>query len=89
LAFIELGLNAGGVPDGLANGLPRAERYFRKYLTMEPEGGEPHHAAAHWRLGLVLEKEGKNAEAIGEMEEALRAEPDFKEAKADLKRLRK
>jgi hypothetical protein len=56
---------------------------------MEPEGGEPHHAAAHWRLGLVLEKEGKKAEAIGEMEEALRAEPDFKEAKGDLKRLRK
>jgi hypothetical protein len=21
--------------------LPRADRYFRKYLTMEPEGGEP------------------------------------------------
>jgi tetratricopeptide (TPR) repeat protein len=69
--------------------LPRAERYFRKYLTMEPEGGEPHHAAAHWRLGLVLEKEGKKSEAIGEMEEALRAEPEFKEAKADLKPLRK
>ena len=69
--------------------LPRAERYFRKYMTMEPEGGEPHHAAAHWRLGLVLEKEGKKAEAIAEMEEALRAEPDFKQAKEDLKRLKK
>jgi tetratricopeptide (TPR) repeat protein len=69
--------------------LPRAERYFRKYLTMEPEGGEPHHAAAHWRLGLVLEKEGNKPEAIAEMEEALRAQPDFKEAKEDLKRLKK
>jgi tetratricopeptide (TPR) repeat protein len=69
--------------------LPRAERYFRKYLTMEPEGGEPHHAAAHWRLGLVLEKEGKNQEAIVEMEESLRLEPELKEAKQDLKRLRK
>jgi tetratricopeptide (TPR) repeat protein len=69
--------------------LPRAERYFRKYLTMEPEGGEPRHAAAHWRLGLVLEKEGKKAEAIAEMEAALHAEPDFKEAKEDLKRLKK
>ena len=69
--------------------LPRAERYFRKYLTLEPEGGEPHHAAAHWRLGLVLEKEGKKAEAIAEIEEALRAQPDFKQAKEDLKRLKK
>jgi tetratricopeptide (TPR) repeat protein len=69
--------------------LPRAERYFRKYLTMEPEGGEPHHAAAHWRLGLVLEKEGKKSEAIAEMEEALRAQADFKAAKEDLKRLKK
>jgi len=69
--------------------LPRAERYFRKYLTAEPEGGEPSHAAAHWRLGLVLEKEGKKPEAIAEMEAAVRAEPDFKEAKQDLKRLKK
>jgi tetratricopeptide (TPR) repeat protein len=69
--------------------LPRAERYFRKYLTMEPEGGEPHHAAARWRLGLVLEKEGKKPEAIAEMEAALHAEPDFKKAKEDLKRLKK
>lgn len=68
--------------------LPRAERYFRKYLTMEPEGGEPNHAAAHWRLGLVLEKEGKRPEAIGEMDEALREQPDLKEAKDDLKRVR-
>src|SRR5208283_4382490 len=27
--------------------LPRAERYLRKYLTMEPEGGEPPWSAAH------------------------------------------
>ncbi len=69
--------------------LPRAERYFRKYLTMEPEGGEPKHAAAHWRLGQVLEKQGKKQEAIAEMEEALRLQPDFKQAKEDLKRLKK
>ena len=69
--------------------LPRAERYLRKYLTMEPEAGEPPLAAAHWRLGQVLEKEGKKAEAIAEMEEAVRLQPDFKEAKEDLKRLKK
>ena len=75
----------------LASGkdLPRAERYFRKYLTVEPEGGEPHWAAAHWRLGQVLEKQGKKPEAIAEMEESLRLEQDFKQAKEDLKRLKK
>jgi tetratricopeptide (TPR) repeat protein len=69
--------------------LPRAERYFRKYLTMEPEAGEPNHAAAHWRLGQVLEKEGKKPEAIAEMQESLRLQPNFKPAKEDLKRLKK
>lgn len=34
--------------------LPRAERYFRKYLTQENEPGSATHAEAHWRLGLVL-----------------------------------
>ena len=42
----------------------RAERFFRKYLTQEPEGGSPNWAAAHWRLGLVLEKEGRKNDAI-------------------------
>ena len=69
--------------------LGRAERYFRKYLTIEPEGGEPPLAAAHWRLGLVLEKEGKKAEAISELEESVRMDGDFKQAKEDLKRLKK
>ena len=69
--------------------LPRAERYFRKYLTMEPEAGEPPWAGAHWRLGQVLEKEGKKSDAIAEMEEAVRLEPDFKPAKEDLSRLKR
>lgn len=75
----------------LASGkdLPRAERYFRKYLTMEPEAGEPNWAAAHWRLGQVLERDGKKPEAIAEIQESLRLQPDFKPAKEDLKRLKK
>ena len=68
--------------------LPRAERYFRKYLALEPEGEMPHWAAAHWRLGLTLEKEGRKPEAIAELEAALKLEPDFEPAKKDLKRLK-
>lgn len=69
--------------------LPRAERYLRKYLTVEAEPGEPPWAGAHWRLGQVLEKEGKKTEAIAEMKEALRLQPDLKPAKDDLSRLQK
>lgn len=66
----------------------RAEQYFRKYLTQDPEGGQPNLAAAHWRLGQVLEKEGKKPEAIAELETSIRLQPNFEPAKKDLKRLR-
>jgi tetratricopeptide (TPR) repeat protein len=69
--------------------LPRAERYFRRYLTIDPEAGEPPWSGAHWRLGQVLEKEGKKTEAIAEMQEAVRLQPDLKPAKDDLTRLKK
>src|SRR5436305_6999070 len=68
--------------------LGRAERYLRKYLTQEPEGLAPTLAAAHWRLALVLEKLGRKPEAVKELEESLRLQPDFENAKKDLKRLK-
>ena len=68
--------------------MSRAESYMRKYLSQDPEAGTPPLYAAHWRLGLVLEKEGRKAEAIKEFEEALRLQPDFESAKKDLKRLK-
>lgn len=69
--------------------LPRAEKYFRKYLTQtEVEGATPPLAAAHWRLGLVLEKEGRKPEAISELQSALSIDPNFELAKKDLKRLK-
>jgi hypothetical protein len=36
-------------------------------LTVEPEGGEPPLAVAHWHLGRVLKKEGKKAEALSKI----------------------
>lgn len=68
--------------------LSRAEGYMRKYLSQEPEGGTPSLSAAHWRLALILEKEGRKPDAIRELEEALRLQPDFENAKKDLKRLK-
>jgi len=73
---------------GQGKELPRAEGYFRKYLTQEPEGNMPRRAAAHWRLGLVLEKQGRKPEATAELETAVRLEPNFEPAKKDLERLK-
>jgi tetratricopeptide (TPR) repeat protein len=68
--------------------LPRSERYLRKYLSQDPEGLTPSLSAAHWRLALILEKEGRKHDAIRELEESLRLQPDFENAKKDLKRLK-
>ena len=68
--------------------LAREERYFRKYLTQEAEGESPSLAVAHKRLAVVLEKRGRRAEAIAELEAALRLQPDFPDAKKELKRLK-
>ncbi len=82
--FFEAGqtlLEAGG-------DLTRAERCLRKYLTQEPEAGAPALPFVHLRLGLVLEKEGRAAEAIAELSIALRLQPDLPEARRELERLK-
>ncbi len=65
--------------------LPRAEAYAKKYLSQDPEGGEPDAAEAHRLLGLLLAREGRNAEGRAEIQLALRIKPNFKAAKDDLK----
>ena len=67
--------------------LPRAEKYLRAYLGQPPEGAEPGLAAAHWRLALVLEKEGHKDQAKEELQDAVRLDPNFDQARKDLKRL--
>jgi len=66
--------------------LPRAEPLLRKYLTATPEGNAPTFSEAHWQLGLVMEKEGRRAEAIGEWSESLRLDSESP-AKRELKRV--
>jgi tetratricopeptide (TPR) repeat protein len=68
--------------------LPRAEGYLRHYLSREPEIGAQSWATARWRLGQVLEKQGKRSEAVAEMETAVKLDPKLEDAKKDLKRLR-
>ncbi len=67
--------------------LSRAETYARKYLSQEPEGEKPSAADAHRLLGLILEKQGRVAEARNELMAAVRLKPGFQAAKNDLKRL--
>lgn len=68
--------------------LTRAEKYFRKYLSQDPEGAAPSRAAAHWRLGLVMEKQGKKDQARQEIRTAVAIDPAFEPAKKDLERLK-
>jgi tetratricopeptide (TPR) repeat protein len=65
----------------------RAERYFRKYLTQEPEPDRAPLWAAHWRLGIVLEQEGRKTDAVAEWQTSLKINPNSP-AKQDLKRVK-
>jgi tetratricopeptide (TPR) repeat protein len=65
--------------------LPRGERCFRRYLTQEPELNFPSTAAAHGRLGLVLEQEGHKPEAVTEWQTAVKLDPNSP-AKHELKK---
>lgn len=67
--------------------LPRAERYLRQYLSREPEAGAPTHSSAHWKLGLVLEKQGRMADAATELRAAAAANSNDPAFKKDFKRI--
>lgn len=69
--------------------LEKAERCFKQYLQIEPQEGTPDWAAAHWRLGMVYDLQGKTDLAIAEVEEALRSDPKNKDYKKTLKELKK
>lgn len=66
----------------------RAERYFRIYLTQEPEASSPSHAQTYWRLGQTLEKLGRKTEALEAIKTAVKLDPTLEGVKKDLKRLR-
>lgn len=73
---------------GAGKDLPRAERYARKYLGQQPEPNATSPAVARWRLSQTLEKQGKKADAIAELETATKLDPKFEPAQKDLKRLK-
>jgi tetratricopeptide (TPR) repeat protein len=69
--------------------LTRAERYARKYLSQDPEPNASSPAWARWRLGLILEKQGRTSDAIAELQAAATLDPKLEGAQKDLKRLKR
>ncbi|MGA8809138.1 MAG: tetratricopeptide repeat protein [Thermoanaerobaculia bacterium] len=65
----------------------RGEQALQKYLAHRPAGDDPPLYRAHYWLGVIDEKQGKNAEARGHFQEALRLHPEDKDAKQGLKRV--
>lgn len=67
--------------------LPRGEEALKKYLGYTPKEGEPALANAHYWLGAVYEKQGRNAEAKQEYQASLKLNPNLKLASEALKKL--
>jgi len=62
--------------------LDEAERLFRESLE-----GDPRFAQGHYQLGVVLEKKGRPAEAVQELEQATGLDPSYPEPQYALARL--
>jgi tetratricopeptide (TPR) repeat protein len=67
--------------------LAAAEAAFRTFIAAEKRPVRPDLASAHWRLGLVLERQGRAAEALDEYRLAHELDPDHSEAEAALEAL--
>jgi tetratricopeptide (TPR) repeat protein len=65
--------------------LERGEAALRAYLRRPAASPPP--AAAHWRLGMILEKQGRRDQARAEYQAALRLDPQHREARAALRQL--
>jgi tetratricopeptide (TPR) repeat protein len=60
---------------------------LRQCLAQTPPEGQPPLAAAHWRIGNILEKKGDKAGARAAYESALKVDPKFAYASDALKKL--
>lgn len=72
----------------IASQWSRAEQHLRNYMKQPCEGLEPTMAIAHWKLGIVLEKEGLRSAALKELEIAVELDPTLDEARKDLNTIR-
>jgi tetratricopeptide (TPR) repeat protein len=68
--------------------LDRAEQALKTFLAAPPRENTPRPAGAHWRLGMVYEKQGKKDLAAEEYRKSLAIDPSFTEAKKSLAKLK-
>ena len=68
--------------------LERGVECMKRYLQNEPDEDNPSLDAAHWRLGMIYEKQGKTELARVEYEEAIKLNPQNKDYKKALKKLK-
>jgi tetratricopeptide (TPR) repeat protein len=68
--------------------LDEGEQSLKTFLQHEPRDADSWLSAAHWRLGIIYEKQGKNDLARKEYEASLRLDPKRKEAAEALEKLR-
>jgi tetratricopeptide (TPR) repeat protein len=68
--------------------LDRGESALRSYLQHHPQPNEPSLAAAHWRLGMIAERRGNTAAARQAYQVAATMDPNLKQVKEALSRLK-
>ena len=68
--------------------LERGAECLTQYLNHEPSENNPGLDSANWRLGLICELEGKTEQAILAYEAGLKINPENKECKKSLKKLK-
>jgi tetratricopeptide (TPR) repeat protein len=69
--------------------LDEAEACFKRYLEAEVPPNAPSHAAAHWRLGMVYDLQGRPGLAVEEMRRAVELAPDNRDFRKSLKEAEK
>jgi len=82
-ALFQTGRLAAITGERLAGGLEAP----RQCLIQTPPENQPGHAAAHWRIGNILEKQNDRAGARAAYEAALKVDPKFPQAIESLKKL--
>jgi tetratricopeptide (TPR) repeat protein len=67
--------------------LDRGLASLRRCVELSAPEGEPGHAAVHWRIGNILEKQGDKPGARAAYEAALKTDPKFPQAIEALRKL--
>ena len=67
--------------------LDRGAELLREYLQRRPDDTDPSLASAHYRLGLIYEKQGKRDLAKQEFATTVQLDPKQSEAREGLKRV--